>query len=113
MIMMSPEYSEVDLSTSQLVKCVERALSRYGGTTNQVVFWNFEKKFNLQKEDLSKHPEKFVESIEGMFGAGSRTVEKTIIEEIKSSLPLGKIDDSNLVTTLKQARAFLQRNGEA
>jgi hypothetical protein len=110
--MMSSEYSEVDRPASQLIECVERALSRYGGTTVQVVFWNFEKKFNVQKEDLTKHPEKFMESIEDMFGAGARTVEKTIIQEIRSSLPLGSFDDSNLLTTLKQARAFFQRNGE-
>ena len=56
MIMMPSNYSEADLSASQLVKCVERALSHYGGTTIQVVFWNFEAKFNIQKGIFQNTP---------------------------------------------------------
>ena len=78
----------------------------------QVVFWNFEKKFGLQKQDISKYPEKFVQSIEGMFGEGAPKVENTIIQEMKSSIIHCELDDSSLVVALKQARAFFQRNRE-
>jgi hypothetical protein len=78
----------------------------------RVVFWNFETKFGLQKEDMSKYPEKFVQSIQGMFAEGAPRVEKTIIQEMKSSITDCELDDSSLVAALKQARAFFQRNRE-
>ena len=96
----------------QLVDCVEKGLNHYGKTMTQVVFWNFEKKFGLQKQDISKYPEKFVQSIEGMFGEGAPKVENTIIQEMKSSITHCELDDSSLVVALKQARAFFQRNRE-
>lgn len=96
----------------QIVDCIERGLNHYGATMTRVVFWNFEKKFGLQKADISKYPEKFVLSIEGMFAGGAPNVEKSIIQEMKSSITHCELDDSNLVTALKQARAFYQRNRE-
>ena len=81
-------------------------------TMTRVVFWNFETKYGLQREDISKYPEKFVLSIEGMFGGGAPNVERTIIQEMKSSISHCDLDDSSLVTAMKQARAFFQRNRE-
>ena len=78
----------------------------------RVVFWNFQTKFGLQKEDISKYPEKFVQSIEGMFGEGAVNVERTIIQEMKSSIIHCELDDKSLIVALKQARAFFQRNRE-
>jgi hypothetical protein len=109
---LSSSRSNDDGPSSQLADCVERGLGRYGATMTRVVFWNFEKKFGLQKEDISKYPEKFVLSIEGMFAAGAPNVERTIIQEMKSSITHCDLDDSSLVTALKQARAFFQRNRE-
>jgi hypothetical protein len=78
----------------------------------RVVFWNFETKFGLQKEDISKYPEKFVQFIEGMFADGAVNVERTIIQEMKSSIAHCDLDDKSLILALKQARAFFQRNRE-
>ena len=65
-----------DAPTMQIVDCIERGLNHYGATMTRVVFWNFEKKFGLQKADISKYPEKFVLSIEGMFAGELQNVEK-------------------------------------
>ena len=78
----------------------------------RVVFWNFETKFGLQKEDISKYPEKFVQSIEGMFAEGAVNVERTIIQELKSSITHCELDDKSLIVALKQDKAFFQRNRE-
>jgi hypothetical protein len=103
-------YHPVDDPNVHLVDCVEKGLSHYGKTMTRVVFWNFETKFGLQKEDISKYPEKFVQSIECMFADGAVNVERTIIQEMKSSITHCELDDKSLIVALKQARAFFQRN---
>jgi hypothetical protein len=101
-----------DDANAQLVECVERGLNHYGLAMTRVVFWNFEMQYGFQKEDIWKSPEKFVQSIQGMFAGGAASVEKTIIQEMKSSLASCDLDDSSLSMALKQARAFFQRNSE-
>ena len=102
----------IDNPNAQLVECIEKGLNHYGLAMTRVVFWNFETKYGYQKEDIWKYPEKFVQSIEGMFVEGAANVERTIIQEMKSSLTNCELDDSSLSTALKQARAFFQRNRE-
>jgi len=97
----------------QLLLCIEKGLNHYGASIAQVVFWNFETKTGLEKKDISKNPEKFVSSIEAMFAGGAMAVERTVICELRSGLVRCQLDDRSLVTALKQARAFLQRNTDS
>ena len=95
--------------TTQVLEYVDRGLDHYGATTKQVVYYNLETNFKLAKGDILKHPEKFVQSIREMFGPGSRSIEQVIILEMQTSSELKDLDRSDLVTALKQARAYYQR----
>ena len=91
------------------MSCLERGLDHYGSTTKQVVFWELEKSYKVRENEILMQPEKFVRCLRQIFGPGSKTVEKVIIEEIKSSPRYSDVNDSDLIVVLKQIRAHFQR----
>jgi hypothetical protein len=99
---------EDDLS-AYVMSCLEHGLDHYGVTTKQVVFWELDKSYRLKENNILMRPEKFVQCLRRMFGPGSKTIEKVIIGEIKSSPRYSNVDDSDLIIVLKQIRAQYQR----
>jgi hypothetical protein len=99
----------VDDINEYVTSCLERGLDHYGPTTKQVVFWELDKNFKVKENKILMQPEKFVKCLRQMFGPGSKTIEKVIIEEIKSSPQYSNVCDSDLILALKQMRAQYQR----
>ena len=97
---------------SRVLERIDLGLDHFGRTMKEVVYWNFESDFKLTKRDIVNHPEKFVQSIRDVFGSGSLLIEKTIIQEMTMLPELGKVDPTDLVVALKQARAHYQRRKE-
>ena len=97
----------------QVLDSIVHALGRYGKSTPEIVFWNLRESQGLKEEDILRYPEKFVQSLQKMFGIGTKTIETVIIREIKSTIPeLRDAGGESLVLVLKEARAQDQRNRE-
>ena len=105
----SGDAEETDDMGLYVMKCLERGFDHYGPTTKQVVFWELDKNYKLKENKILLQPEKFVQCLRQIFGPGSKTIEKVIIEEIKSSPRYSNVNDSDLILALKQIRAQHQR----
>jgi len=86
------------------MKCIEAGLRHYGVAAEEIVFWNFETKHKLSREDIPDHPKEFVQSLEEMFGIASRVIERVIIQEIKTSTELFDLDSFDLVAVMNRVK---------
>ncbi len=91
---MAEQDKEKSVLAEELVNCIETALSSYGESTSQVIFANFQTKYQLGKRDvLTKMPE-FEDLLSDIFGRGvaSNLLKKSILTEFANRFHLGDID---------------------
>lgn len=91
----------------KILTCLDEALDTYGESVKQVVYWNLETLFGVQKESIPEHPEKFVETLEKIFGSAASLVEKKIVKRL-AELGNKRLDSpgEDLSTVLQAARHF-------
>lgn len=96
----APESGKREASM-KILSCIDRALDCYGDSVKQVIYWNFEKQFNITRDKIPDHPEKFVEALEKIFGGGAGIVERTIVNEISSLPGMDKLGSDDLTKALR------------
>ncbi len=96
----------------KVMTCIDEALNCYGESVKQVVYWNFEKMFNVTREKIPTQPEKFSDSLAKMFGGGVCIVEKAIVDHVASLSGLSDIVKCDLATALKKGRKHFQTAGQ-
>jgi hypothetical protein len=69
--------------TNPIVSCVDAALDSYGESVKYVVYWNLQKKYNVEKNVIPEKPDKLVAIIESIFGVGADFVKEKIILSIQ------------------------------
>jgi hypothetical protein len=75
--------SRSDLRDREVLKCVERALTRYDEKLSWIAFSKFEMDYALSKEDIVQRPELFTKTLQQIFRFGSTYVEKALIKELR------------------------------
>ena len=92
----------------KILECIDRGLDTFGANVRMVLYWKMEKDLNLRREDIPEKPETFTKSIENLFGAGSRIVERTLIKQLKQSSGIKSLPSDNLADTITELRKRLQ-----
>ncbi len=67
--------------SDRVLTCVDKGLSRLGGTVKHVVYWYIENEYGLKREEIPEKPEEFVKGLEKMYGPGARVIELNILKE--------------------------------
>ncbi|MDA4112222.1 MAG: hypothetical protein OK439_06750 [Thaumarchaeota archaeon] len=91
-----------NLKTKILVS-LSLAFERYGGMVGRLLVRNFEKKTGLAPSEILERPEEFVSCIYEIFGAGAKSIEDTIVEEICREFSIDASKVSGLVDALHLA----------
>jgi hypothetical protein len=91
-----------------ILQYLDQALDVYGTSVKQVVYWKFENTHHLSRNEISSHPEKFVETIRTIFGTGTSSIEKDIARDVQQRAGF-KYIDSDLVTVLRKLDDILNQ----
>ncbi|MEM3523604.1 MAG: hypothetical protein QXU11_05495 [Thermoproteota archaeon] len=67
----------------RVLTCIDKGLSRLGGTVKHVVYWYIENEYGLKREEIPEKPEEFIRGLEKMYGPGARVIELNILKEFK------------------------------
>jgi hypothetical protein len=104
------QIQENELSTG-LLNSLDKALDQYGASVKQVVYWKFETTFGYDRGSVFSHPNEFIKTLETVFGAGAKVVEKRISYEIMLVRGVGK--DSSGGTLVDLFRAARRENSDS
>ncbi|MEM2998696.1 MAG: hypothetical protein QW542_07095 [Thermoproteota archaeon] len=69
--------------SDRVLMCVDKGLSRLGGTVKHVVYWYIENEYGLKRAEIPEKPEEFIKGLEKMYGPGARVIELNILKEFK------------------------------
>jgi len=70
------------------LRSLDRALSVLGDSVRSSIYHHLERKHGLSRRDLATRPGDFADALEGLFGAGARTLLKMIVKELCLSVGL-------------------------
>lgn len=81
-------------STDRLIQAVERGLSSFGRNVSEIVFYNLEKRFLVDRNKIVDDPELFVKALHAMFGSGAAIVERMIVKFVCEGLEISSLHPS-------------------
>lgn len=81
-------------SRKTLVKAVEEALSLLGESVAEMVFYNLERSFSLNRNNIVDEPDHFLKALYSMFGSGAAIVEKIIVKSIRETFEIRSLNPS-------------------
>ena len=109
MTRLSARANPVKDPNSLLLRCIDSGLDRYGQGVAQVVYFRLEHANNLPKEEIPKRLEDFVSALQDMFGSGMKSINRSIVAELKiGSGGLVEVDEDDLVLSLRLTKAHFQ-----
>lgn len=74
---------------SSIFACIEKALKSLGESVAASIFYQIEKKFNFPREEFASRPIEFIRCLEEFLGvAGSKIIERLIVQEIRTQFEL-------------------------
>jgi len=75
-----------------VLKMVEEGLNVLGENVGKVILHHLEVRYSLKRNQIAEKPDLFVKVLADMFGEGSLTIERIIVETInrKTGISLGK-----------------------
>ncbi len=74
-----------------------------------MVYFRLEHANNLPKEEIPKRLEDFVSALQDMFGSGMKSINRSIVAELKiGSGGLVEVDEDDLVLSLRLTKAHFQ-----
>lgn len=96
-----------DLSfNEQAINCIIRSVDgKFGEGVRQVLFWKFQEVTKLGIQDIPRKPEAFVECMRMVFGAGSASIERAIVEGLVQEFKIVVPGDSGVVAALQAAKS--------
>jgi len=97
---------------SLVFNCIDKALKSLGESVAQSFFYQIEKNFHFPREEFVARPLEFIKCLEEFLGvAGSKIIERLIVQEIRSAFDLQTASsNSTLEVTIREAKKnFLTR----
>jgi len=103
-------YTEKDDYRDILALAVIQGLSTLGESVAQVVLYNLDKRYSMNRRDIIKKPDRFVEALQAMFGSGTITIERLVIQSICTSTGLNPetLNQLTLPHCIEQAKKILR-----
>lgn len=74
------------------MEAIERALSNYGASLPQVIYFKLEKDYHLNKENIPDEPKLFVQCVQEIFGEPSKKILEAVAGSIDKTFNLPKSD---------------------
>jgi len=65
-----------------ILEAVDESLASFGDSVKQVVYFQLQNNYHVQKQEIPTRIEEFAAAIEGVFGIGARLIEMKIIETL-------------------------------
>ena len=65
-----------------ILEAVDESLASFGDSVKQVVYFQLQNNYHVQKQEIPTRIEEFAAAIEGIFGIGARLIEMKIIETL-------------------------------
>jgi recombinational DNA repair ATPase RecF len=65
-----------------IMEAIDESLALLGDSVRKVVYFQLQKNYNVQKQEIPTRIEEFAAAIEGIFGVGARLIEMKIIESL-------------------------------
>ena len=100
--------SETDDWNTFLLNSLDRGLDFFGESTKRVVYWNFEEKYHLKRDNIPGHIPEFAASLKTMFGVGSPSLVKRIAIEMNTSQQFEFRETDDLISLVSKARKTFQ-----
>ena len=72
-----------DEDSENFLSLIDRGLDRYGDNVRLVVYYKFKEEFGLERKDIPRHTDKFIDTLNRFFGVCSKFVCASIATEIK------------------------------
>ena len=69
-----------------LLDAIEEALSSFGDSAKQTVYFHLEKTFNIEKQSIPQKIDEFVKALEKIFGLGAKLLEIEIMKRLHLKL---------------------------
>jgi len=107
-----PVLDSLDFGEDIITKMIEEGLDTLGTNVGKVILHHLEAKYSLKRSQISRDPNTFTRALRDMFGEGSPTVEKIIVETIKrrTGITTNEIETgtlSHLVEYLRMRRPHI------
>jgi hypothetical protein len=104
-----PNSLESKDAVERVLSAIETALCAYGETVPQVIYFQFEDRFGLKKEEIPRKSDEFVRLLDGFFGGGSSMVKTSILRELERSSGKRDVTKLQLAVALKQVYHYWLR----
>jgi len=92
-----------------MVKTIEEGLEALGENVAKVIIHNVETRYSLKRNQIAKKPDLFMKALQDIFGEGSFTIERIIIETMsrKTGIPMNGTENRNLSDAVGYVREQL------
>ena len=100
--------SQSDDWNTFLLNSLDKGLDFFGESTKRVVYWNFEEKYHLKRDNIPEHIPEFATALKTMFGVGSPHLVKRIGMEMNTNIHFEFRESDDLVSLVNKARKEFQ-----
>ncbi len=93
---------------TEILDCIDRGLDSLGDSIKKVVYSNFSRMSNTNREAILERPEQFLQSIESLFGKNVHNLEASVIREFMARFEVVRSEaDPDLRTAIAMVRNSL------
>jgi hypothetical protein len=104
-----PRLVEASYDEETILHCVDTGIDVFGGTVKQVIYYRLKTINNLDRKDVIRKPEIFVECLRSFFGDRAFLVEQAIVASIMGTFHLNDVNLSDsAVRAIVEARKLVQ-----
>jgi hypothetical protein len=90
----------------RVLDCITRSIdTKYGEGVRQVLFWKFQDLTKLPVRDIPKKPELFVDCMKQIFGTGSSSIERAMVEEMCNEFKIVVHGEPSFVKAVEVAKS--------
>ena len=90
----------------RVLECVDRGMAPVGESARQAIYWHIEHSQHLKRDEIPRKPTQFIKALEEMLGPGAKTLEKTIVGEMKREFNLNHGTVSFEKAVMEAAKSF-------
>ena len=88
-----------------VLECVDRGMVSLGESARQAIYWHIEQDDHLKREEIPRKPQEFIKALQKLFGPGTKTIEKSILRQIRIRFSISR-DVESFVTAVGEAKAL-------
>jgi len=99
----------LNASDEFIVKVIEEGLDALGENVAKVIIHNVETRYSLKRNQVARKPDLFMKALKDIFGEGSLTIERIIIETMsrKTGITMNGTENRNLSEAVGYVREQL------